>query len=242
MRKKTINGIEVLVPTVYIADADKANLTVAGAIISGDTVNMNVGDVNNSGMILAKTDLQLAATNITATGGSFNAGNNLQLNASKSLTIAAGTMQIGGETFVKSGSGVQAGGNASLTAGDALTLRGAEVNAGGDVSLTGQSVTLDTAKATNNGSDNVIGTTVQSGGDTTITATDDVNIIGSDVAAKAISTLRPSRVPSMLSRQGWIKRSTALLAPACRKRIRPGRQGPASLPVAIPTSKLAMIF
>lgn len=181
--KKTVNGIEVLVPTVYIADADKANLTVAGAIISGDTVNMNVGDANNSGMISAKTDLQLAATNITATGGSFNAGNNLQLNASESLIIAAGTMQIGGETFVKSGSGVQAGGNASLTAGDALTLRGAEVNVGGDVSLTGQSATLDTAKATNNGSDNVIGTTVQSGGDTTITAKQDVNVIGSSVAA-----------------------------------------------------------
>ncbi|WP_285541368.1 hemagglutinin repeat-containing protein, partial [Brucella sp. NBRC 12950] len=47
----------------------------------------------------------------------------------------------------------------------------------------GQSVTLDTAKATNNGSDNVIGTTVQSGKDTTITAKQDVNVIGSSVAA-----------------------------------------------------------
>lgn len=181
--KKTVNGIEVLVPTVYIANVDKANLTVAGAIISGDTVNMNVGEVNNSGIISAKTDLKLEATNITATGGSFTAGNNVSLSASQNLTIASADMQIGGETFVKSGSGVQAGGNASLAAGSDLTLRGAEVKAGNDVSLTGQNVTLDTAKATNKGSDNVIGTTVQSGGDTTITAKQDVNVIGSSVAA-----------------------------------------------------------
>lgn len=181
--KKTVNGIEVLVPTVYIANADKANLTVAGAIISGDTVNMNVSDVSNAGIIQAKTDLKLQATNITATGGSFTAGNDLSLSASQNLTIAAADMQIGGETFVKSGSGVQSGGNASLAAGNDLTLRGAEVKAGNDVDLTGESVTFDTAKATNKGSDNLIGTSVQSGGDTTITAKQDVNVIGSNVAA-----------------------------------------------------------
>lgn len=181
--KKTVHGIEVLVPTVYIANTDKANLTVAGALISGSSVSMNVGDVNNSGAIAATTDLKLAATNITATGGSFTAGNDLSLSALQNLTISAADMQIGGETFVKSGSGAQAGGNADLSAGNDLTLRGAEVKAGNDVSLTGQTVTLDTAKATNKGSDNVIGTSVQSGGDTTVTAKQDVNIIGSDVAA-----------------------------------------------------------
>ncbi|KAB2718981.1 hemagglutinin repeat-containing protein, partial [Brucella intermedia] len=180
---KLVNGVEVLVPTVYIADADRANLTVAGAIISGGSLTMDVGDVNNSGLISATTDLKLSATNITATGGSFTAGNDLLLNASQNLTISAADMQIGGETFVKPGSGVKAGGNADLAAGKDLTLSGAEVTAGNDVSLTGQTVTLGTAKATNKGSDNVIGTTVQSGGDTNITATDNVNIIGSDVAA-----------------------------------------------------------
>jgi len=181
--KKTVNGIEVLVPTVYIANTDKANLSVAGSIISGDSVVMNVGEVNNSGMVSAKTDLKLDATSITATGGSFTAGNNLALSASQNITIASADMQIGGETFAKSGSGVNAGGNASLASGNELTLRGAGVKAGNDVSLTGQNVTLDTAKATNKGSDNVIGTTVKSGGDTNITATDNVSIIGSDVAA-----------------------------------------------------------
>jgi filamentous hemagglutinin len=181
--KKTVNGVEVLVPTVYVANTDRANLTVAGAIISGGSLNMDVGDVNNSGIIAAKTDLKIAATNISATGGSFNAGGNTALSATQNLTIAAGTMQIGGETFVKAGSGVTAGGNADLSAGNALTLRGADIKADGNVSLTGENVTLDTARATNNGSDNVIGTTVQSGGGTTIKATDSVNVIGSDVAA-----------------------------------------------------------
>ncbi|OJY04697.1 MAG: hypothetical protein BGP07_12995, partial [Rhizobiales bacterium 63-22] len=182
--KKTVNGIDVLVPTVYVANTDRANLTVAGALISGGSVAMKVGAVNNSGTIAAKTDLQLAATNITATGGSFTAGNDLSLSASQNLTISAADMQIGGETFVKAGSGAEAGGNASLSAGEALTLHGADIKAGADADLSGKTVVLDTASATNNGSDNVLGTSVQSDGNTSIKATDDVNIIGSNVVAK----------------------------------------------------------
>lgn len=181
--KQTVNGIEVLVPKLYLADADKAKLTVAGALISGGSLEMNVGNIANSGAIAAKTDLKLDASNITATGGQFKAGNDLTLSASQNLTLSAGTTQIGKDTFVLPGSGVTAGGNASLGAGEALTLKGADVKAGGDVVLEGKSVTLDMAKATNQGSDNIVGSSLQAGGNASIHAQNDVNIIGSNVAA-----------------------------------------------------------
>ncbi|MGN6451038.1 MAG: beta strand repeat-containing protein, partial [Brucella intermedia] len=181
--KKTVNGIEVLVPTVYIANADKANLTVAGALISGGTLDMNVGEVNNSGAFAAKTDLKLAATNITATGGSFIAGNDLSLSATQNITLTAQTTNVGGETVVNPNAMVSAGGNANLAAAETLKLQGAGVDAGGNASLSGRDVVLDVQKVDNNGSQNAVGTRITTGGDLGIKAENDVTVIGSSAKA-----------------------------------------------------------
>lgn len=181
--KKTVNGIEVLVPTVYVANADKANLTVAGALISGGTLDMNVGEVNNSGAIAAKTDLKLAATNITATGGSFIAGTDLSLSASQNITLTAQTTNVGGETVVNPNAMVSAGGDANLAAAETLKLQGAGVEAGGNASLSGRDVVLDAQNVENNGSQNATGTRINAGGDIGIKAENDVTIIGSSAKA-----------------------------------------------------------
>lgn len=182
--EKIVNGISVLVPTVYLADADKANLTAAGAMISGDVVRVNAANVNNSGAYSAKTNLQISANNITAAGGSFKANNDVTLSASQNLTISQVNVKLGGENLVTSGSGVEAGGSAHLAANQAVTLSGATVKAGKDAHISGQSVTLDMAKASNRGAETVIGSSIQSGGNTSVKAKDDVLIIGSSVAAK----------------------------------------------------------
>ncbi|MBM7329372.1 hemagglutinin repeat-containing protein [Agrobacterium sp. S2] len=181
--KKTVNGIEVLVPTVYVANADKANLTVAGALISGGTLDINVGEVNNSGAIAAKTDLKLAATNITATGGSFIAGNDLSLSASQNITLTAQTTNVGGETVVNPNAMVSAGGDANLAAAETLKLQGAGVDVGGNASLSGRDVVLDAQKVANDGSQNATGTRINAGGDIGIKAENDVTIIGSSAKA-----------------------------------------------------------
>lgn len=181
--KKTVNGIEVLVPTVYVANADKANLTVAGALISGGTLDMNVGEVNNSGAIAAKTDLKLAAANITAIGGSFIAGNDLSLSASQNITLTAQTTNVGGETVVNPNAMVSAGGNANLAAAETLKLQGAGVDVGGNASLSGRDVVLDAQKVSNDGSQNATGTRINAGGDIGIKAENDVTIIGSSAKA-----------------------------------------------------------
>jgi filamentous hemagglutinin len=181
--KKIVQGIEVLAPVVYLASADKANLTVAGALISGGSLNMDVGNVNNSGSIAAKTDLKLAATNIKANGGSFVAGGNLQLQSAGDLTLSAQTLNIGGTTVINPNGGVVAGGNANLIANDNLTIQGAQVKADGDAGLSAKNVTFDVVKVDNNGQQNATGARVSAGGNLAITAKDNVNVIGSSAKA-----------------------------------------------------------
>ncbi|WP_405044730.1 hemagglutinin repeat-containing protein [Phyllobacterium sp. 1468] len=182
-QKKTVGGIEVLVPTVYLANSDKANLTVAGALISGGSLDMDVGNVNNSGAIAAKTDLKIAGTNIKANGGSFVAGGNVKLVSSGDLTLSAQSLTIGGTNIVNPNAGVKAGGNAQLAANNDLTLNGVSVNAGGTGVLSGNNVALDVAKVDNKGTELATGTSVTTGGNLIIAANDNVNVIGSRAKA-----------------------------------------------------------
>jgi filamentous hemagglutinin len=181
--KQTVKGVQVLVPVVYLANADKANLTVAGALISGGSVDMNVGNVNNSGVIAAKANLKLAATNITADGGSFIAGGNADLSASGSMTLKARTLNVAGTNVVIPDGGVQAGRNVTLHANDNLTVQGATVTAGGNAALTGKNITLDVVKVDNKGSQYATGARIETGGSLSIAANDNVNVIGSFVKA-----------------------------------------------------------
>ncbi len=181
--KKTVQGVEVLVPTVYVANTDKAKLTVAGALISGGSVSIDAGTVANSGALVAKNDLGVNATDISANGGSFKAGNDLSLKASQNLTLAAQTVTVGGHNVVNPHAMVEAGGDAKLTAGETIKLQGAGIEAGGKAELSGRDVTLEAQKVDNNGSQNATGTRINTDGDISITAQNDVNVIGSSAKA-----------------------------------------------------------
>ncbi len=181
--KKNIKGVDVLAPVVYLAPNDKANITVAGAMMSGGSVNMNVGNLNNSGAIMAKTDLKLTATNIKADGGNFIAGGNADLSASQSMTLKAQTLNIAGTNVVNPNGGVQAGGNVKLHANDNLVVQGVNVKVGGDASLSAKNITLDVVKALNNGSQNATGAKIETGGSLSMKAQDTINVIGSSAKA-----------------------------------------------------------
>jgi len=181
--KKTVQGVEVLVPTVYVANTDKAKLTVAGALISGSSVSINAGTVANSGALVAKNDLGVNATDISANGGSFKAGNDLSLKASQNLTLTAQTVTVGGHNVVNPNAMVETGGDAKLAAGEALKLQGAGIETGGKAELSGRDVTLEAQKVDNSGSQNATGTRINADGDISITAQNDVNVIGSSAKA-----------------------------------------------------------
>lgn len=195
---QTINGVQVLAPVVYLSAADRAKAgSGAGAMIAGNTVDLNVGDLNNSGAVAAAGGLNIAASSIKSTG-SFYAGGNANLTASNGITLAAQTMTIGGQSATIAGNravvvnpnaGVSAGGNIQLAANNSdLNLQGASVKAGGSAQLSGNNVNLAAVKVDNGGqlatiagnrAENATGARINAGGNLAITGNNDVNIIGS---------------------------------------------------------------
>ncbi|MBB3386679.1 filamentous hemagglutinin, partial [Rhizobium sp. BK609] len=177
---RTVNGVQVLAPVVYLSAADRAKAgTSAGAMIAGNTVDLNVGNLNNSGAVAAAGGLNIAASTIKSTG-TFYAGGNLNLTASNGITLAAQTMTIGGQNVVSPNASVSAGGNVQLAANNSdLNLQGASVKAGGNAQLSGNNVNLAAVKVDNSGQQNATGARVDAGGSLNITGANDVNVIGS---------------------------------------------------------------
>lgn len=184
---QTVNGVQVLAPVVYVAAADWQKLTGAGAAMAGGSVNMNVGNLDNSGLIASNGSLTVSGGSIQGSGTFLSRGDTA-LNATNGITLAAQTMTIGGQNVVNTNAGVTAGGALELAGGSGdLALKGVKVNATGDATLTGQNVTLAAAKVENDGQQNATGSQIASGKALTIKATDNVNVIGS--SAKAGTTL-----------------------------------------------------
>ncbi|WP_246720259.1 hemagglutinin repeat-containing protein [Rhizobium leguminosarum] len=184
---QTVNGVQVLAPVVYVAAADRQKLSGAGAAMAGGSVNMDVGDLDNSGLIASAGSLTVSGSSIQGSGTFLSRGDTA-LNATNGITLAAQTMTIGGQNVVNTNAGVTAGGNLQLAGGSGdLALKGVKVGAGGSAQLSGNNVTLAAAKVDNSGQQNATGSQVASGGSLTIKATDNVNVIGS--SAKAGTTL-----------------------------------------------------
>ncbi|WP_244616989.1 MULTISPECIES: hemagglutinin repeat-containing protein [unclassified Rhizobium] len=191
---QTVNGAQVLAPVVYLSAADRAKAgSGAGAMIAGNSVNLNVGDLNNSGAVAAAGGLNIAASSIKSTG-TFYAGGNANLTASNGITLAAQTMTIGGQNVVNTNAGVSAGGNLLLAANNSdLNVNGASVKAGGSAQLSGNNVNLAAVKVDNGGQENATGARVTAGSNLAIAANNDVNVIGSsaksggDLNIKAVS-------------------------------------------------------
>ncbi|MGO7898193.1 hemagglutinin repeat-containing protein [Rhizobium ruizarguesonis] len=184
---QTVEGAQVLAPVVYVAAADRQKLSSAGAVMAGGSVDINVGNLDNSGLIASAGGLTVSGSSIQGSG-TFLARGDTALNATNGITLAAQTMTIGGQNVVNTNAGVTAGGNLQLAGGSGdLALKGVKVNATGNASLTGNNVTLTAAKVDNAGQQNATGSQIASGGSLTIKATDSVNVIGS--SAKAGTTL-----------------------------------------------------
>ncbi|MGR9229514.1 hemagglutinin repeat-containing protein [Rhizobium leguminosarum] len=184
---QTVDGVQVLAPVVYVAAADRQKLSGAGAVMAGGSVDMNVGNLDNSSLIASAGGLTVSGSSIQGSGTFLSRGDTT-LNATNGITLAAQTMTIGGQNLVNANAGVTAGGNLLLAGGSGdLALKGVKVNATRDASLTGNNVTLAAAKVDNAGQQNATATQVASGKALSIKATDNANVIGS--SAKAGTTL-----------------------------------------------------
>ncbi|KIH84613.1 putative large exoprotein involved in heme utilization or adhesion of ShlA/HecA/FhaA family [Pseudomonas batumici] len=176
MEKQVVNGEEVLVPVLYLANANN-RLAPNGALIQGTDVTLIAGaNLENSGTLRASNNLSAMAGTDLVNTGLIEAGNRLDL--------------LAGNNLVNKSGGIIAGRDVSVTAvtGDVLNQRDVNHTDQGTGFATHREL-LDSAariEAANNltakaGRDVTnSGSVLQSGGDTLINAGRDINIAATE--------------------------------------------------------------
>jgi len=174
MEKQVVDGQEVMVPVLYLAQANN-RLAPNGALIEGNDVNLIAGqDLSNSGTLHANNTLSAAAGNDLVNSGLTQAYARLDMLAGNNLTNTAG--------------GVIAGRDVALTAvsGDVLNNRPVTTAAGSDGYMSSSYTYADAAARIEAANDLTInagrdvsnaGSVLQAGRDTSITAGRDVNLV-----------------------------------------------------------------
>ncbi|HJR32479.1 MAG TPA: hemagglutinin repeat-containing protein [Pseudomonas sp.] len=177
MENAEVNGEQVLVPVLYLANANN-RLAANGALIQGSDVTLIAGkDLNNAGTLKATNNLSATATNDLVNSGLVEAGNRLDLKAGNNIVNKAG--------------GIIAGRDVTLTAtrGDVINERTITTHESGSGYRNertdfvdnaarieaGNSLTLNAGRDINN-----VGGVLKSGADTTITAGRDVNLTSAE--------------------------------------------------------------
>ncbi|MHC8340465.1 two-partner secretion domain-containing protein [Pseudomonas sp. HLT2-19-2] len=95
MENAEVNGEQVLVPVLYLANANN-RLAANGALIAGNDITLIAGkDLNNAGTLRASNNLSATATNDLVNSGLVEAGNRLDLLATNNLTNKAGGIIAG---------------------------------------------------------------------------------------------------------------------------------------------------
>ncbi len=177
MEKQVVNGEEVLVPVLYLAQATN-RLAPNGALIQGTDVTLIAGaNLENSGTLRASNNLKATAGNDLVNTGLIEAGNRLDL--------------LAGNNIVNKSGGIIAGRDVNVTAvtGDVLNQR--DVNRSDQTAgfVSAHRESLDNAariEAANNlslkaGRDvENNGSVLQSGGDTRINAGRDIDIAATE--------------------------------------------------------------
>ncbi|MDF3202380.1 hemagglutinin repeat-containing protein [Pseudomonas sp. 1912-s] len=172
LENATVAGEKVLVPVLYLAQASN-RLAPNGALISGSDLNLMAGaDLNNVGTLRATNNLLASAGNLS-NSGLMEAGNRLDLLTSNNLSNRAG--------------GIIAGRDVELSAGgDLLNARSVTTHESASDYRVERTDFIDSAARIesagslllNAGGDiNNVGGALKSGGDTTVQAVRDVNLV-----------------------------------------------------------------
>ncbi|MCL6703960.1 DUF637 domain-containing protein [Pseudomonas sp. T1.Ur] len=177
METRTVNNEQVLVPVLYLAQANH-RLAANGALIQGSDVSLIAGkNLNNAGTLRASSNLRATADDSFVNSGLMEAGGRLEALAGNNLTNRAG--------------GVIAGRDVSVVAltGDVTNERTVTTHESSSGYRTERTDFIDSAariEAGNNltvsaGRDiNSVGGVLKSDADTTLNATRDVNLIAAE--------------------------------------------------------------
>ena len=175
LENATVAGQQVLVPVLYLAQANN-RLAPNGALISGTDVNLITGShLNNAGTLRATGSLLANVGGNLTNSGLMEAGGRLDLLSGNNLTNRAG--------------GVISAGNVNLAAGaDLLNERSVTTHESASSYRTERSDFVDSAARIESANDlamqaggniNNVGGVLKSGADTTVKAVGDVNITAS---------------------------------------------------------------
>jgi filamentous hemagglutinin len=121
MQTEVVNGQSVLVPVVYLAQANQQNMGNGPVIAATDVDLQNVASMTNSGTIAASNNLTLSAQAIDSTNGTLAAGNQMALASTGDVNLTSATVNAGSLNL-------QTGGNLIL---DTATKTLNQVGAGG---------------------------------------------------------------------------------------------------------------
>jgi len=144
MVETTVAGQKVLQPVVYLSPESRQAI-IAGAVIAGREVNMDVTSLGNTGGTLSGGD----ALNVTSRGNITNISGTIQggevsLKSTEGGIVHGRAQGLGAESDYKA-AGIEATGNLTLDAAKDIGIRAAEVKAGGAAALTaGGDITADT--------------------------------------------------------------------------------------------------
>ncbi|UWF47183.1 hemagglutinin repeat-containing protein [Pseudomonas sp. N3-W] len=184
MENATVNGESVLVPVLYLANANN-RLAPTGALIAGNDVSLIAGkDLTNAGTLRATNNLSATAGNDLVNSGLIEAGNRLDL--------------LAGNNIVNKAGGIIAGRDVSMTAqrGDVINERTITTHdsSNGVASerrdFTDSAARIEAAKAlsVSAGRDiNITGGQVESGTDMQLNAGRDVNIAAAQVSNSTVN-------------------------------------------------------
>jgi len=165
MEKHVVNGEEVLVPVLYLAQANN-RLAPNGALIAGQDVQLIAGEnLTNAGTLQASRNLSATAGNNLVNTGLVQAGERLELLAGNNLSNSAGGIITGRDVsltavngdvinqrdqvravtnfggtsqhqdYLDSAARIEAGNSLSLKAGQDIKNVASVIQSGGDLSL-----------------------------------------------------------------------------------------------------------
>lgn len=170
LEEHSVNGEKVLVPVLYMAQADN-RLAPNGALIAGNDLNLIAGEnLENAGTLRATNNLSAKAGNDLTNSGVIEAGNRLDL--------------LAGNNIVNKSGGIIAGRDVTLTAlkGDVINERAVTSTGSGTATRRDYLDSVSRIEAANDLTLNAgrdvanTGGVLQSGRDTLITAGRDVHI------------------------------------------------------------------
>ncbi|WP_439894588.1 two-partner secretion domain-containing protein [Pseudomonas syringae] len=179
LEEHEVNGEKVLVPVLYLAQADN-RLGPTGALIAGNDVSLIAGqNLDNVGTLLASNNLSAVAGNNLVNAGLIEAGNRLDLLAGNDLINTAGGIIKGRDVsltalngdvinersvtlmdndargqrnsdFVDSAARIEAANDMSISAGRDFINRGSVLESGRDLNIVaGRDLSIGTTEVNN---------------------------------------------------------------------------------------------